>query len=173
MTRRRTDVVFDLRLRAETEALARRVHELCRAEVTPPAVYSKKCESCSLYDRCLPRIGPKRSVRQYVARALKESFRRGGGAGVKQLLNTLYVTTQGAYLGQDGEAVAVRMEKETRLRVPLHTLSSIICFGQMSCSPFLIGYVRRERRRAGVPDGARAVSGSGTGSGFGQCTGAA
>jgi CRISPR-associated protein Cas1 len=58
---------------------------------------------------------------------------------VKQLLNTLYVTTQGAYLGRDGDAVAVRVEQETRLRVPIHTLSNIVCFGQVSCSPFLLG----------------------------------
>jgi CRISP-associated protein Cas1 len=51
---------------------------------------------------------------------------------VKQLLNTLYVTTQGAYLARDGEAVAVRVEQETKLRVPIHTLSSIVCFGQVS-----------------------------------------
>jgi CRISPR-associated protein Cas1 len=58
---------------------------------------------------------------------------------VKQLLNTLYVTTQGAYLARDGEAVAVRVEQETRLRVPIHTLTSVVCFGQVSCSPFLMG----------------------------------
>jgi CRISPR-associated protein Cas1 len=58
---------------------------------------------------------------------------------VKPLLNTLYVTTQGAYLARDGEAVAVRVEQETKLRVPIHTLSSIVCFGQVSCSPFLMG----------------------------------
>ena len=58
---------------------------------------------------------------------------------MKQLLNTLYVTTQGAYLARDGEAVAVRVEQETKLRVPVHTLNSIVCFGQVSCSPFLMG----------------------------------
>lgn len=58
---------------------------------------------------------------------------------MKQLLNTLYVTTQGAYLAKDGETVAVRVEQETKLRVPIHTLSSIVCFGQVSCSPFLMG----------------------------------
>ncbi len=58
---------------------------------------------------------------------------------MKQLLNTLYVTTQGAYLAKDGEAVAVRVEQETKLRVPIHTLGSIVCFGQVSCSPFLMG----------------------------------
>jgi CRISPR-associated protein Cas1 len=58
---------------------------------------------------------------------------------MKQLLNTLYVTTQGAYLARDGETVQVRIEHETRLRVPIHTLGSVVCFGQVSCSPPLMG----------------------------------
>jgi CRISP-associated protein Cas1 len=58
---------------------------------------------------------------------------------VKQLLNTLYVTTQGAYLSKDGETVLVSVEHETRLRVPVHTLGSVVCFGQVSCSPPLMG----------------------------------
>ena len=59
---------------------------------------------------------------------------------MKRHQNTLYVTTQGAYLAKDGEAVAVRIEKETRLHVPIHTLGSIVCFGQVSASPFLLGF---------------------------------
>jgi CRISP-associated protein Cas1 len=59
---------------------------------------------------------------------------------LKQLLNTLYVTTQGAYLAKDGETVAVYVEHEIKLRVPIHTLSAIGCFGQVSCSPFLMGF---------------------------------
>jgi CRISPR-associated protein Cas1 len=59
---------------------------------------------------------------------------------MKHLLNTLYVTTQGAYLSKDGETVLVRVEKETKLRLPIHTLSGIVCFGQVSCSPPLIGF---------------------------------
>jgi len=58
---------------------------------------------------------------------------------MKRLLNTLYITTQGAYLAKDGETVDVRVEHETRLRVPIHTLGAIVCFGQVSCSPFLMG----------------------------------
>ena len=57
---------------------------------------------------------------------------------MKHLLNSLYVTTQGAYLARDGETVAVRVESETRLRVPVHTLGGIVCFGQVSCSPPLM-----------------------------------
>jgi len=58
---------------------------------------------------------------------------------MKKLLNTLFVTTQGAYLFKEGEAVVVKVESEVRLRVPIHTLGSIVCFGQVSCSPFLMG----------------------------------
>jgi CRISP-associated protein Cas1 len=58
---------------------------------------------------------------------------------MKKLLNTLYVTTQGAYLAREGETVLVRVEKETKLHLPIHTLSGIVCFGQISCSPFLLG----------------------------------
>jgi len=58
---------------------------------------------------------------------------------VKHHLNTLFVTTQGAYLFKQGEAVVVRVEKENRLRVPLNNLGAIACFGRVSCSPPLLG----------------------------------
>ena len=57
---------------------------------------------------------------------------------MKRLLNTLFVTTQGAYLARKGETVIVRDGDETKLRVPLHTLGSIVCFGRVSCSPPLM-----------------------------------
>jgi len=59
---------------------------------------------------------------------------------MRKMLNTLYVTTQGAYLHKEGETVVVKVERENRLRLPIHTLSSIVCFGQVSCSPFLLGH---------------------------------
>ena len=58
---------------------------------------------------------------------------------MKQLLNTLYITTQGAYLTKDGETVLVKVEDEARLRVPIHTLASVVCFGRVMCSPPLMG----------------------------------
>lgn len=58
---------------------------------------------------------------------------------MKKLLNTLYITTQGTYLAREGETVLVRHEQENRLRVPIHTLAGIVCFGQVSCSPPLMG----------------------------------
>lgn len=53
--------------------------------------------------------------------------------------NTLYVLTQGAYLAKDGERVAVRVDNETRLAIPIHTLGGIVTFGQVAASPFLMG----------------------------------
>jgi len=53
--------------------------------------------------------------------------------------NCLYVTTQGAYLSALGETVTVRIDGETKLRVPLHLLEGIVCFGRVSMSPVLMG----------------------------------
>lgn len=51
-----------------------------------------------------------------------------------QLLNTLYVTTPESYIHLDNETLRVEVEKETRLRVPLHHLSAVVCFGHISVS---------------------------------------
>lgn len=47
---------------------------------------------------------------------------------MKTHLNTLYITREGSYLHQEGSAVEVRFEGQTRLRVPLHNLDGICCF---------------------------------------------
>ena len=57
---------------------------------------------------------------------------------MKHLLNTLYVTTQGSYLTRDGATVLVHLDQEEKVRLPVHTLGSIVCFGQVSCSPWLM-----------------------------------
>ncbi len=59
---------------------------------------------------------------------------------MKKHLNTLFVTTQGAYLAKEGETVVVKVEKEIRLRIPVHTIGGIVCFGNVSCSPFLMSF---------------------------------
>lgn len=53
--------------------------------------------------------------------------------------NTLYITTQGTYLSKSGEVVDVLIDGSSKLKVPLHTLDGIVCFGQVSASPFLMG----------------------------------
>ena len=58
---------------------------------------------------------------------------------MKRLLNTLYVTTEGAGLRKDGENVVVTIKEAERLRAPLHMLGSIVAFGPVFVSPALIG----------------------------------
>ena len=52
--------------------------------------------------------------------------------------NTLYVTTPGAYLAKDHENVAVRVDHQTKLSVPMHHLGGVVCFGPVSASPDLM-----------------------------------
>lgn len=58
---------------------------------------------------------------------------------MKQLLNTLYVMTQGAYLSLDHETVRVEVGGELKLQVPLHHLGSIVTVGNVMISPFFLG----------------------------------
>lgn len=57
---------------------------------------------------------------------------------MKRHLNTLYVTTEGSYVAKEREAVIVRREGTTVLRVPIHMLDSIVCFGAVKVSPYLM-----------------------------------
>ena len=57
---------------------------------------------------------------------------------MRKLLNTVYVTTQGGFLFRDGENIVIKVEQEEKLRVPIHNLQSVVCFGNVSVtSPLL------------------------------------
>lgn len=57
---------------------------------------------------------------------------------MKKLLNILYVQTQGMYLRREGETVVAEREHIVVARIPVHTLSGIVCFGNVLCSPFVL-----------------------------------
>lgn len=57
---------------------------------------------------------------------------------MRQLLNTLYVLTEGSYLSLNGENIVVR-EGETEKRFPLHLFENIVCFSHSGASPALMG----------------------------------
>lgn len=70
-THRREDVAFDQALRNLTESTSERLHCLVNRGITPPAVYEKKCESCSLFSVCMPKTaGKHKSAKEYLARML-------------------------------------------------------------------------------------------------------
>ena len=58
---------------------------------------------------------------------------------MRKLLNTLFVTTEDAYLSLDGENVVVNREKQELARFPLHGLSGILSFSYAGASPALMG----------------------------------
>lgn len=55
-----------------------------------------------------------------------------------QVLNTLYVTLADSRLRLDNDTLRVEMEQETRLRVPLHHLQAVVCFGHVGLTAPLI-----------------------------------
>lgn len=58
---------------------------------------------------------------------------------MRRLLNTLFVTSEDAYLTLDGENIVVRREKEEAGRFPLHNLEEIVSFSYAGASPALMG----------------------------------
>jgi CRISP-associated protein Cas1 len=50
------------------------------------------------------------------------------------LLNTLYVTLPDSRLRLDNDTLRVEIDQETKLRVPLHHLQAVVCFGHVSLS---------------------------------------
>ena len=58
---------------------------------------------------------------------------------MKKLLNTLYVTTPGAYLRLDGETIVVSTTEKELAQIPLLNLMDIVCFNYQGVSPALMG----------------------------------
>ena len=58
---------------------------------------------------------------------------------MRQLLNTLFVTSEDVYLSLDGENVVANREGEAVARYPLHTLQGIVSFSYAGASPALMG----------------------------------
>ena len=58
---------------------------------------------------------------------------------MQRFLNTLYIATQKTYLHKKGDAVEVLLEDKKLATIPMITLDSIVCFGNIYVSPFLLG----------------------------------
>ena len=58
---------------------------------------------------------------------------------MRKLLNTVYVTTEGAALRKDGETLVAEVEGAVVARVPLHMLGGLVAFGPVLLTPALIG----------------------------------
>lgn len=58
---------------------------------------------------------------------------------MRQLLNTLFVTSEDIYLSLDGENVIANRAEQIAARYPLHTLQGIVTFSYKGASPALMG----------------------------------
>lgn len=50
---------------------------------------------------------------------------------MKRHLNTLFLTTEDAWLTKQGDSVVVRIENETRMQLPLQSIGGVVCFGRV------------------------------------------
>ncbi len=72
---------------------------------------------------------------------------------MRQILNTLYITTPQAYAHLENDTLRVDVEREKKLAVPLHHLGSIVCFGNIMLSPALMHRLAEEGKSLVLLDG--------------------
>lgn len=71
----RNSVIFDDGLRGKTESACRGLQELFAAGITPPPVYGKWCESCSLIEECRPKLlAKRRSANEWLQREMESAL---------------------------------------------------------------------------------------------------
>ncbi len=58
---------------------------------------------------------------------------------MRQLLNTLFITSEDIFSALDGENIVLKRGQEEVARYPLHTLQSVISFSYAGASPALMG----------------------------------
>ncbi|MCG7985417.1 MAG: type I-C CRISPR-associated endonuclease Cas1c [Candidatus Thiodiazotropha lotti] len=59
---------------------------------------------------------------------------------MKKLLNTLYITRQKSYIHKERETIVIKQDGDKLAQFPAINIANILCFGQVSVSPFLMGY---------------------------------
>ncbi len=87
---------------------------------------------------------------------------------MRRHLNTLYVTTENAWLHKDGENAVVKVDGAERGRVPVHLLGGIVCFGSVGVSPPLMGHCAERGVRISLMSRSGRFPRAGRGSGIRQ-----
>jgi len=59
---------------------------------------------------------------------------------MKKLLNTLYINRQETYIHKERETIVIKLKGEKLGQFPAINMANILCFGNVSVSPFLMGY---------------------------------
>lgn len=80
-TRRRLDVLLDAQLRSETREAAALMHKTFDAGITPPANYTKQCDTCSLARLCVPKLSKNKKVSTYLLKAADDNEQKNRHEG--------------------------------------------------------------------------------------------
>lgn len=59
---------------------------------------------------------------------------------MKKLQNSLYLTKDKLYAHKEREAIVIKEDKATLLKLPIHSICNIFCFGQTNVSPGLMAH---------------------------------
>ena len=71
--RRRQRIFFDEIIRAKTIDTVEKMYSLFNSSIMPAAEYMKKCDNCSMFDICLPKVNYKTgSVKKYIQNSVME-----------------------------------------------------------------------------------------------------
>ena len=108
-TRRRTPVRFSPELRRQVQSAAEEMHQLFRRGHTPKAGPGKILRRL-LSEGAVPAAADPAGVR------IRLSEPGHGGNAMRQLLNTLFVTSEDIYLSLDGENVVASREHQEAAR---------------------------------------------------------
>lgn len=71
-TRRREPVIITEELRKQVQEMVTEMHQYFERRYTPQVKYNKRCNSCSLKEFCLPKIGKTSSARKYIDQLLED-----------------------------------------------------------------------------------------------------
>jgi len=59
---------------------------------------------------------------------------------MRPLRNVIYIQTQNAWVHKDNDNLVMKVGDETKARNPIHKLQGLICFGQVTISPYLMAH---------------------------------
>lgn len=73
---------------------------------------------------------------------------------MKQVKNTLYITTEDSWVHKDGDAITIHKERKKIGQFPIHMIGELVCFGySISVSPQLVEHCAKEKVTVSYIDG--------------------
>jgi CRISPR-associated protein Cas1 len=57
---------------------------------------------------------------------------------MRRHLNTIYVTSEDAWVRKDGANIVVEVDGQERGRAPIHMIGGLVCFGRAGASPAVL-----------------------------------